>query len=194
MASAKKQPTKGTETTADLADGNAANGDDRAAETADIASLIAERDSFLDELQRSRAEFVNYRRRIEQERAQLLKQANRNLLFQFLPILDDFQRALAAIPEDQRETPWVQGIGLIERKVWSLLERAGVTPLDALGQPFDPAVHEAVEQEPGTKGDTVVGVYQPGYRLGESLLRPAIVKVGDMTDENGKRQTANGSP
>ena len=149
------------------------------AEAPDLEAVIAERDGYLDQLQRSRAEFANFRRRTEQERAQIREIANQALLAQLLPVLDDLQRALAAVPEEQRQTPLVQGLQLIERKFWGVLERAGVAPIEAVGQPFDPAQHEAVESVPGTAGDTVVDVYQTGYRLGDSLLRPAMVKVGD---------------
>lgn len=166
-----------TETDAQRAiDGNGAA--PAAIETADAAALAAERDAFLDQLQRSRAEFANFRRRTEQERAQIREIATQALLAQFLPVLDDFQRALAAVPEAQQQEPLAQGLGLIERKFWGVLERAGVAPIAAEGQPFDPALHEAVESVPGTAGDTVVGVYQGGYKLGHTLLRPAMVKVG----------------
>jgi len=151
------------------------------AEEEDVKRIAAERDEFLDQLQRARAEFANYRRRTEQERSTLRQVANQGLLIQILPAYDDLQRALAAVPADQRETPLAQGVVLIERKFWSALERAGVSPIAAAGQPFDPAQHEAVEMVPGGDGspaDTVVSVYQTGYRLGDALLRPAMVKVG----------------
>lgn len=147
----------------------------------DLDTVIAERDKYLDQLQRSVAEFANYRRRVDQERAQIKELASIGLLSQIVPVLDDLQRALAQAPADQQESPWVQGVKHIERKFAGVLERAGVTAIDALGQPFDPALHEAVAQEPGTSGNTVVEVYQNGYRLGQGLLRPAMVKVGDAS-------------
>jgi len=147
-------------------------------EARDPAALAKERDEYLDQLQRSRAEFANFRRRTELERAQIREVANQALLAQLLPVLDDFRRALAAVPEAERDAALVQGLSLIERKFWGVLERAGVAPIEALGKPFDPAEHEAVESVPGTAADTVVGVYQDGYRLGQTLLRPAMVKVG----------------
>ena len=149
------------------------------ADTADLAAVTAERDDYLDQLQRSRAEFANFRRRTEQERAVLREVASQALLAQFLPVLDDLQRALAAVPADREDDPLVQGVRLVERKFWGLFERAGVSPIAAIGEPFDPKIHEAVDVEPGTAGDTVTDVYQTGYRLGQSLLRPAMVKVGN---------------
>jgi len=148
---------------------------------ADIERLTSERDDFLDQLQRSRADFANFRRRVEQERSMLREVASQSLLVQFLPVLDDLQRALAAVPDDQRNDPLVQGVQLIERKFWSAFERAGVRPIEADGATFDPAIHEAVDTEPGSSADTVTSVYQTGYRLGTGLLRPALVKVGGST-------------
>jgi molecular chaperone GrpE len=144
-----------------------------------LEDVIAERDEYLDKLQRSVAEFANYRRRTEQERLQIRERANEELLRQILPALDDLQRALANVPVDQADSPLVQGIRLVEQKFMGALERAGVTPLDALGQPFDPALHDAVDIVPGSTSNIVVNVYQPGYRLGSTLLRPAVVRVGD---------------
>lgn len=173
------------------AGGNGAGPAAETVETLDPAQLAAERDDFLDQLQRSRAEFANYRRRTEQERATLRQTANQTLLAQVLPVYDDLQRALAAVPEEQRDSPLAQGVALIERKFWGILERAGVAPIEAVGQPFDPAQHEAVEMTPGGNGqaDTVVAVYQTGYRLGDALLRPAMVKVGPA-DEGGQPPVA----
>lgn len=146
---------------------------------AQLAAVSAERDEYLDQLQRSRAEFANYRRRIEQEKQILRDLANRDALIQFLPVVDDFERALAAVPEADRSASWLSGISLIQNKLNGILERAGVSPVDALGQPFDPSQHEAVATEPGSAGSHVVEVYQRGYRVGDQLARPAMVKTGN---------------
>jgi len=156
---------------------------DAGTETADIATVSAERDEYLDQLRRSMAEFANFRRRTEQERGQIREIASQALLTQFLPIFDDLQRALSAVPEDRTDDSLVQGLKLVERKFWGSLERAGVSPIDAKDQPFDPSIHEAVDSVPGSAADTVVEVYQPGYRLGQGLLRPAMVKVGGKSGE-----------
>jgi molecular chaperone GrpE len=163
----------------------------------DLATVVAERDSYLDQLKRSLAEFANYRRRVDQERGQARDYATRDLLRQLVPILDDLQRALQAVPADQAGTPWVEGVQLIERKLVALLEREGVTPIEALDQPFDPAIHEAVAVEPGRTQDTVVEVYQTGYRHRDHLLRPAMVKVGNRPHDGtapGPATVANGEP
>ena len=143
----------------------------------DLETVLAERDRYLDQLQRTTADYANYRRRTEQERAQQRLSANEQLLRDFVPVLDDLQRGLEAIPADERESRLAQGMLLVEQKLLTTLKRHGVTPIDSLGQQFDPAVHEAVEADPAG-GNSVVAVYAPGYRLGEGVLRPAMVKVG----------------
>jgi molecular chaperone GrpE len=154
----------------------AANSTEPAADGVDLEGVLAERDRYLDQLQRTAADFANYRRRTEQERDQQRLAANERLLRDFIPVLDDLQRGLSALPPGEQQSSLAEGMRRIEQKFLATLGRNGVAALDALGQPFDPAVHEAVEAEPG--GDTVVAIYAPGYRLGESVLRPAMVKVG----------------
>ena len=165
--------------------GKQANGADVATKTPPVTveALTKERDELLDQVKRSMAEFANYRRRIDQERELIREIANKDLLKQILPVLDDLQRAVASVPSENAEEPWVQGVRNIERKLAGLVERAGVTPFDAVGQPFDPSLHEAVATEPGSTQNIVVEVYQPGYKLGQNLLRPAMVKVGDRPAE-----------
>jgi molecular chaperone GrpE len=157
---------------------NLANGDG----TGDLATVIAERDDYLDRLQRSMAEFANYRRRVEQDRNRAREIATSNILVQLLPIMDDLERAIANVPADQAETSFVQGVQFIQKKLAGLFERESVTPIAAVGQPFDPAVHEAVATEDGSTQNVVVEVYQTGYRHGEQVLRPAMVKVGDKRE------------
>lgn len=148
----------------------------------DWAVVQAERDQYLDQLQRSMAEFANYRRRVDQERVMARQVATRDLLLRLVPIADDFRRAFEAIPDDVREEPWVTGMSLIERNLTAFLEREGVKPIDALGQPFDPSIHEAVAVVPGSTGSTVVSVFQNGYWQGDQVLRPAMVQVGDAIE------------
>ena len=152
----------------------------------DSAQLIAERDNYLDQLQRTAADYANYRRRTENERAQMRKNATRDLLAQLAPIADDFERAMANIPPDQAETSLAVGVRLIERKLASVLAGQDVLKIDALGQPFDPAVHEAISQDSDNVDNVVVEVYQNGYTLGDQLLRPVMVRIG-----NSPRATEN---
>jgi molecular chaperone GrpE len=142
----------------------------------DLETAVAERDRYLDQLQRTTADFANFRRRTEQERNQQRFAANERLLRDFIPVLDDLQRGLNALPADDQSAPLAEGMRRIEQKFLATLDKHGVTPIEAMGEPFDPSVHEAVDADPG--GNTVVAVYAPGYLLGENVLRPAMVKVG----------------
>lgn len=141
----------------------------------DMQSRLVEAE---DRWKRSAAEFQNYRRRAEQERQGLLRAANAGLIVELLPVLDDLERALANAPADDAETEWVKGTRLVERKFRQILERQGVTPIDAVGATFDPKLHEAI----GGSGDTVTEEFQRGYTLHDRVLRPSMVMVGPAAE------------
>jgi molecular chaperone GrpE len=153
-----------------------------AATTAELEAIAAERDRYLDQLQRTTAEYANYRRRTEQDRERQRLAANEQLLREFVPVLDDFQRGLASVPENDETASMISGLRLVEQKFLNTLRKHGVAAVESLGMPFDPSLHEAVEMDPAG-GDTVVAVYQPGYLLGDGVLRPAMVKVGPAPSE-----------
>ena len=135
---------------------------------------------YLDSLQRERATFQNYKRRVEREREEQAQLASGRLLIRLLPVLDDFYRAMDAIPDGERDE-WFGGVALILRKFERLLQDEGVTEIEALGQPFDPNFHEAIGVDPATDAEsgTVTAVMQRGYRRGERVLRPAMVRVAE---------------
>jgi molecular chaperone GrpE len=149
----------------------------------ELETARAERDSYLDQLQRTAAEFANYRRRSEQERAQLVPRVRGEVVAQFLPVIDDFERALSHIPDDEQSKGWVSGLQMIDNKFRGILERVDARIIDPVGEPFDPSRHEAVASEPGTSNSTVVEVYQKGYAIGDMLVRPAMVKTGDPIEK-----------
>lgn len=132
--------------------------------------------------QRAAAEWANYRKRAEQERSELVKNANADLIRRWLSIIDDMERAFQKIPADIAGVPWVEGMRLIERKLMVTLEQEGVTRYDAIGQDFDPAYHDAiaVEETDAEHDGKVVGEILKGYRLRERVLRPAMVRVGKL--------------
>jgi molecular chaperone GrpE len=134
-------------------------------------------DEYLDALRRTQADFANYRRRTEQEKADLGKYANATLFCDILPVLDDLELALSHTPEKYSKTDWVEGVRLVERKFKAILEKQGVKPVCALGMAFDPRLHEAIKQDTGQE-NTVIAELQKGYTLGERLLRPSRVIVG----------------
>jgi molecular chaperone GrpE len=152
---------------------------------ADLEALRAEKDEQFRAWQRTQADFMNYRRRSEQERAELVKLAEAVLIRDLLPVVDDLQRALVNLPPELRGLTWVDGILLIERKLAAVLEAHGLTPIDALGKEFDPHEHDAVLREGEPSAATVVtGELQKGYRLHDQVLRPTLVKVGEPSNSN----------
>lgn len=133
----------------------------------------------LDNYQRAVAELANYRRRKEQETERLVDQSREVLLRKVLPVIDDFERALKTLEPGQDSAEWIEGIRLIERKLWAVLEGEGVQPMESVGQAFDPSLHEAVQVDDSADGrDTVIEEYQRGYYIDDRVLRPALVKVG----------------
>jgi len=134
-------------------------------------------DKYLANWQRAEADFVNYKRRVEQERADLIKSANASLITDILPVLDDFERAVDNAPDTGEEGSWGEGIRLIYRKLKSIIEDRGVSEIEAEGKEFDPNIHEAVICVEGEDGKCIEEL-QKGYMLGDRLLRPSMVKVG----------------
>jgi|YNPNPStandDraft_1061719.scaffolds.fasta_scaffold06174_2 molecular chaperone GrpE len=154
--------------------------------TVDIASLQAELEKaqaqaaeYLEGWQRARAEFANYRRRVEAEREDIRCRSNEALLLKLLPIVDDFERALQVLPSELADHPWVDGVRMILNKLHAFLESENVIPVSAVGQMFDPQWHEAMMQEETSEhpDGTIIEELRKGYRLGDRILRPALVKV-----------------
>lgn len=133
-----------------------------------------------DSLQRARADFINLKRRTENEKAGLSNEVKERTLLRLLPTVDDFERALATTPENLKGEPWLNGVKLIEKKLKTFLEQEGIAEVEALDAEFDPRFHEAVQKDDSTTGDkeVVIEVYQKGYKLGDKVIRPAVVKVG----------------
>jgi molecular chaperone GrpE len=155
---------------------------------AQIEALTAERDAAVaraDELlavaQRAQADYANLKRRTAEEKEQTLGLANEILLAKVVALADDFDLAIDHVPAEARETPWLEGVAAIDRKLRALLESEGVTPIEALGRPFDPAVHEALSHVPGTgqPEDVIVAEIRRGYRIRDRVLRPSLVAVSD---------------
>lgn len=154
------------------------------AETEDIEALreaLAEArkqaESHLDSWKRSQADFINYKRRSEQEKEETKQFANSVLICNLLPVLDDLERALNSVPRELAKFPWVEGVRLIEQKFHSILESQGVTHIKVKGKPFDPNLHEAAMCTHGKEG-VVVKELKKGYQLRDKVIRPATVAVG----------------
>lgn len=154
----------------------AAGGDELQALRVQLAEAQANAAQNLDGWQRALAEFQNYRKRIERDRASEQASMKGDLIKKILPILDDLERALMNRPAGDA---WSDGIELIQRKLQGLLEAEGVKRMDVLGELFDPNFHEAIAQEAvdGAESGRVVAVVQQGYMLGDRIIRPAQVRV-----------------
>ena len=130
------------------------------------------------DLKRMTADFSNYRKRNDAERAEFAKFAKADLIAKLLDVLDGYDRALATVPDDLRGQPWVEGMWLVERKLRSILDVEGLEPIDSLGKPFDPYLHEAVAYvESDEPEGTVIQEHQKAYRLHDRVIRPALVTV-----------------
>ena len=152
---------------------------DDAPQAADAAELTKQRDDYYDRLLRKTAEFDNYRKRTDRERQQLAEAAAADLIKDLLPLVDDLERALKADPDSDAGTGIRRGVELIYKQLLDTLRKRGVTPIEALGQDFDPHFHQAVTYEPaeGRRDGEVIEEFTRGYMLGDRLLRPAMVKV-----------------
>ena len=141
-------------------------------------TLQKERDDLYDRLLRKTAEFDNFRKRVERDRRDMIEWASADLLTELLPVVDDFDRALAADAPPEAQA-YKAGLELIQRQLQELLKKRGVTTIEAMGADFDPHLHQAVayEEVDGAREGEVVGVMAKGYKLGDRLLRPALVRV-----------------
>jgi len=155
-----------------------AEGAPRSAAPDDVQAIARERDDYYDRLLRKTAEFDNYRKRVERERREQAEYAAADVLADLLPLVDDLERALRT-ESDAGTDAYRKGGELILKQMLDLLRRRGVTPIEAVGRPFDPHLHQAVTHEvvPGHPEGEVVEEFRRGYKLRDRLLRPAMVKV-----------------
>jgi molecular chaperone GrpE len=170
------KPDDGTDTPLDVTTGSET-------EESPIAALTAERDQMAteiaemrDRLLRRTAEFDNYRKRVEREKAEFLEYASSEAVTALLPVLDDFERALKHPTADAE---YARGMEMIYSRLTEALKKLGLEPVSAVGQPFDPYIHQAVDRAESAEHDehTVLDEYQRGYNFKGRLLRPAMVKV-----------------
>lgn len=147
---------------------------------AQLAAAKAEASKNLDGWQRALADFANARRRLEKQRAEARPEATVSVVKALLPALDDFARALENAPEEIAAAEWFTGLQMVQRKFDSLLSTHNIEKIEALGAQFDPVFHEAIMQQPAdddVESGTVLREFQTGYKLGERVIRPALVVV-----------------
>jgi molecular chaperone GrpE len=178
MADPKQTPADGP--------GAAQSGDPSTAVLEDLealrertATLQQERDEFRNLLQRTRADFENYQKRSQRDLAQERRYWNSGLALELLPILDNFERAVAAAKQAGETGPLVQGVAMVQAQLRDVLKRHGVSSIDALGKPFNPDLHQAVMQQPSSEypPNTVLQVLEEGFMIHDRVLRPARVIV-----------------
>ena len=151
-------------------------------ETAEkIAKLEQQAADNLDKYQRTLAEFDNFRKRTEKEKSQMYDMGAKTIVEKILPVIDNFERGLAAVPEDNKEDAFVVGMDKIYRQMLTVLEEAGVKPIEAVGAEFDPNFHNAVMHvEDETLGENVVAEeLQKGYMYRDTVVRHSMVKVAN---------------
>ena len=161
-------------------------------EAKDVASLRqalgeakAQAEANLANWQRAQADFINYKRRTEQEKEGISQFAKSTIILEVLPVLDDLERAFTATPPRLNKLSWVDGIRLIWNKLHTPLEAQGLSEIKAVGEPFDPHLHEAVRENKGKEG-VVIEEVQKGYKFYDKVIRPSKVVVGNGEEEHEK--------
>lgn len=162
------------------------SGEEVAVEEVDIDTLITERDDFQDQLLRTRAEFDNYRKRIARDNEQLRKRAAQSLVNDLLPVVDHLELALQHSDDDSGS--FIEGIEMVLKQFGDVLKNHGVKSIAAVGEKFDPNVHDAMMQAPSEEHpeDIVVQEYQRGYMMGDMVIRPAKVIVSSGPAEESE--------
>ena len=173
--------TAGTEETAKAAEGEQVRTEADAAKLGREAALDAQVADLTDRLRRNLAEFDNYRKRTDAEKAARFELGQRSVIEHILPVVDNFERGLATLTDEQRSDPFADGMEKTYRHLMTALESLGVRPIEAVGQPFDPALHNAVmHMESGDHPDnTIVEEFQKGYTMNGSVVRYSMVKVAN---------------
>ena len=145
----------------------------------ELEKAKSEAAEYLDGWQRARAEFANYKKRVERETEEARQRITAELILNYLGIMDDLERALENAPENEGIQEWVSGIELIYHKFAAILEAEGVETIEAENERFDPNLHEAISYEDSQdlEGGSIIAVTQRGYKLGDRIIRPAMVRV-----------------
>ncbi len=187
MTEEEKEKEKEKETENSAAGSAGSLGDEQPALQKELEAAKAQAAEYLEGWQRARAEFANYKRRVEKEQSEAYQSATSRVIGRFVDVLDDFNRAAQDKPADSGDAvayaaalaQWAAGVTLIQRKLQNILDVEGVERIKAEGQTFDPALHEAVthEDSPEHQPGQIIAVLRQGYRIGDKIIRPALVRV-----------------
>lgn len=134
-------------------------------------------DELTADLQRLQAEFINFKNRSEQEKSQIASFAKIQVVKELLPVIDDLERALSHLPYELKDNKWAQGTQKIHSRLTKQLEKLGISQIQALNQPFDPNLHEAISAEGDGDQQVVSDVLQNGYIIGDQVIRHVLVKI-----------------
>ncbi len=161
------------------AEQTAGNSDEIAAMADKLAAAEADAQANLEKWQRVLADFDNYKKRVERERKDAYENAIADVMKAILPIVEDFDRAVENVPQELKDHPWVDGTVAISKKLNRLLENHDIEAIDPVGQPFDPDMHQGlgIDEDSDQDSGHVTVTLQKGYRKGNKLLRPALVRV-----------------
>lgn len=144
----------------------------------DISVYLQQIEELTASLQRERADAMNVRRRAEEEKIKLGSFYKALVVRELLPVIDNFDRAMSALPDELKDNEYMKGVAGIAKQLSTALEKLGVERIGTLGEMFDPAIHDAISSEEGDGENEVVSeVLQYGYRLQDEIIRPAMVKV-----------------
>ncbi|MBM7623142.1 nucleotide exchange factor GrpE [Sporohalobacter salinus] len=147
----------------------------------DLERSEREKEEYINKLQRQRADFSNYKKRVEKEKNKLKENATKELVSELLPILDNFERALSSSAEDQNLADFMEGMDMISRQLFNVLKKEGLEVIPTVGEEFDPNIHEAVAKEPSEEYESgiVIEELQKGYLFNDQVLRAAMVKIAE---------------
>lgn len=181
--SMKQQTETVTELTEDVAEETQTASPSRDTNTTSTAppNVTAQLEEYLALAQRTRAEFANYKKRVERELSESKQRGALDAIAKVLPVIDDFERAMQNVPAELQEHSWVSGVGLMLRKFEKLLNEFEVEVIDPVGQVFDPSRHEALgmDESDTVESGHVTVTLQKGYASGDRVLRPALVRVAN---------------
>jgi molecular chaperone GrpE len=181
----KAASSAGRQVVQDEARGTAAPAQDNESFLDRAVTAEHQRDEYLQLLQRTAAEFENFRKRIQREQTEDQRYAHGVFVRELLPVVDNLQRALKSARQTEERSPLIQGLTAVESQLFDVFRRFGVVPIDPRGQRFDPNRHEAVVYEPSAEvaPGNVSSVLEPGYQLHQRILRPARVAVAAPPSE-----------
>ncbi|MDP3999936.1 MAG: nucleotide exchange factor GrpE [bacterium] len=159
--------------------GKQAQTGDQARQEVGYAGPSPEEENLREQMARLQADFTNFKQRTERDRLQMVADAHGDLAVQLLPVIDNFDRAAEHVPEQVKNDPWYTGVEGIRKQFNDLLKELGIERIEAVGQPFDPELHEALGHEPNDEygKDVVTKEFEAGYKMGEKVIRPAKVQV-----------------